>query len=280
MMKQSCPSCKSTNNHPADRFCQDCGATLQATTVQGRTLVMPSTTRALPDLDAKTAVQNIRQTYGNTLVMSQDIATMARRNQREQTVIVTDVSSSMGEPYDGGMTKLQAAIRASVVLIVNKAQIDPDDQVGLVAFNSSAEVLQELRPLHSYKREMIQIVQGLTADNGTDINEGLVAARDMLDRSWNNVVHRVVLLTDGQGGEPLATAEYLKSRGVVIDVIGIGDCPSNVNEKLLKAVASTVEGELRYRFIKDHQTLVAHYTQLANKTATSQKHPPGGKRWF
>ena len=32
--------------------------------------------------------------------------------------------------------------------------------------------------------------------------------------------------------------------------------------------SSAIGGELHYRFIKDHQTLVEHYTQLANKTAT------------
>jgi hypothetical protein len=83
------------------------------------------------------------------------------------------------------------------------------------------------------------------------------------------VVRRVVLETDGHGGNPLQTAEYMKQNGVVIDVVGIGEHPSGVDEKLLKKVASVVEGELRYRFIKDHRTLVAHYTQLANKTATA-----------
>ena len=82
------------------------------------------------------------------------------------------------------------------------------------------------------------------------------------------MVRRIVLLTDGHGGHPIDTARDLKSKGVVIDVIGVGSAPSGVDEKLLRNVASVVEGEARYRFIKDQQTLVAHYTQLANKTAT------------
>jgi len=76
------------------------------------------------------------------------------------------------------------------------------------------------------------------------------------------------LLTDGQGGEPLDTARKLKDRGVVIDVISIADKPANADEMLLKKVASTVGGVLRYRFIKDQKTLVQHYTMLAQKTAT------------
>ncbi len=108
----------------------------------------------------------------------------------------------------------------------------------------------------------------ILADNGTDINEGFVAAVNMFDWGLKNVVWRIELLTDGKGGEPLQTAEDFKSRGGVVDVVGIGDCTANVNEKMLKKVASVIAGELRYRFIKDHQSLIAHYMQLANKTAT------------
>jgi len=70
----------------------------------------------------------------------------------------------------------------------------------------------------------------------------------------------------------LTTAEDLKARGVVIDVIGIGDQPDNVDEKLLRKVASVIDGETRYQFIKDQQTLVSQMTALGNKTSTSTLH--------
>ena len=64
------------------------------------------------------------------------------------------------------------------------------------------------------------------------------------------------------------TAAALKSQGVVSDAVDIGLNPYAVNEPLLKEVASVVDGVLRYQFIKDHRTLVRHFTQLANKTRT------------
>ena len=67
----------------------------------------------------------------------------------------------------------------------------------------------------------------------------------MFDWRRNDVVRGIILLTDGHGGHPLRTADDLKSRGVVIDVIGIGPSPSAVDEKLLKKVASVIEGESR-----------------------------------
>jgi hypothetical protein len=49
-------------------------------------------------------------------------------------------------------------------------------------------------------------------------------------------------------------------------VVGVGAAPTDVNESLLRSVASVVDGEVRYRFIKDSRTLVQHYTALATKT--------------
>ena len=154
-------------------------------------------------------------------------------------------------------------------MALSKAQIDPDDEIGLVAFDDHPHVILDLCPLKSDKPQILAAIQSLSIHGGTDINVGLKAARDMFDWARTDVVRRIVLLTDGHGGHPMRTANELKERGVVIDVIGVGDSPHNVDEKLLRKVASVIEGETRYRFIKDQQTLVAHYTQLANKTATS-----------
>ncbi|HUT56838.1 MAG TPA: VWA domain-containing protein [Phycisphaerae bacterium] len=268
-MNPKCQFC-TTGNPAGARFCQGCGRPLASTSVGGRTAVLsPPGVPGMPAVETKTIVQMARQAFGGTAVrLGTGALPQGRAGQREHLAIVKDVSGSMADQFDTGVTKLQAAIRASINLVLGKAQTDPQDQIGLVTFNSRAEVLEELHPVGTHKSQIIYILQSLTPDDGTDINEGLEAARDLFDWSRSDVVRRIVLLTDGQGGEPLRTAEDLKVRGVVIDVIGIGDSPANVNEKLLRKVASVVGGQLRYRFIKDHQTLVAHYTQLANKTAT------------
>jgi len=270
-MNQECKFCRIPNLAGA-KFCQGCGRPLGVTSVGGSTVVFAPAPvpGGMSAAETKTIVQRARQTFGGTAVrLGTGTLPQGRAGQREHLVIVTDVSGSMADPFDPGVTKLQAATRASVNLVLGKAQTDPQDQIGLVTFNSRAEVLEELHPVATHKSQIIYILQSLTPDDGTDINEGLKAAQGMFDWSLRDVVRRVVLLTDGQGGDPLDTARKLKDRGVVIDVIGIGDHPSNVDEALLKKVASVVGGALRYRFIKDRQTLVAHYTQLANKTATA-----------
>jgi len=267
-MNQNCQKCQAVNPMTAS-YCQNCGSTLGATVMQGRTVVAPLPSTPVPDKLVNTAVQRAQQAFGNApITTGMNQMTRSRLNQREQTGFVTDKSGSMSARYDGRLRKIEAASRAGITMVLNKYRIDPNDEVGIVTFESNAQVILGLCPLHSHKTQIIQALQSIRSGGGTDINEGLKAARDMFDWSRNDVVRRIVLLTDGHGGHPIRTAEDLKSRGVVIEVIGVGDCPSNVDEKLLKKVASVIEGELRYWFIKDQKTLFETFTQLSNKTAT------------
>ena len=268
-MNHICQKCQ-TINPPHACYCQLCGATFGATDVQGRTVVAPQSKVRPPSIDTKTIISRVHQTFGNKQIpLTPNQMSPSRAIQREHTIFVTDKSGSMSSPYDGKTTKLEAAIRAEVTMVVNKAQIDPDDEVGIVSFDHEAQILLHLCPICSHRRQVIQTMQSITIQGGTDIDKGLKAARDAFNWSCTDVVRRIVLLTDGQGGHPLQTAQGLKSRGVVIDVIGIGATPSGVNEKLLRQVASVIEGEVRYRFITDVASLLEHYTLLANKTATS-----------
>ena len=265
-MDQNCQKCR-TPNPPGACFCKHCGMRLGATAVQGRTVVSPQT--AAPTMSPQqlnTIVQRVQKTFGTgTLSLRPNQTLGPSSDQREHIVFVIDRSGSMAEPYDGSANKLEAAVRANITMVIKK---DPLDEVAVVSFNSGAAVLLQMSPIQSQKRKIIETLQSLTPDNGTDINAGLATARGVFDWERRDVVRRTVLLTDGHGGDPLGTATDLKSKGVVIDVIGVGDCPDNVDENLLRKVASVIQGQCRYQFIKDHQTLVAHYTRLANKTAT------------
>ena len=272
-MNQICPSCKAENQSES-RFCQLCGATLSATMVQGRTViaaVLPAQSHRefIPQDQVQTIVAKAEKAFGaGVMTVATNPVSQDRAHQREHTVMVNDISGSMSAKYAGGMSKLEASKRASVTMVLEKAQLDPNDEIGLVSFDHKARRLIDLCPLHSHKPQIIKTIQSLQIEGGTDINAGLRTARDMFNWSRKGIVRRIVLLTDGHGGHPLRTVDNLKGRGVVIDVIGVGKNSHSVDEKLLKQVASTIDGENHYWFIKDQQTLVKHYTQLANKTAT------------
>jgi Mg-chelatase subunit ChlD len=266
-MTTFCPQCQSTSPAAA-QFCTSCGAPLHSVPAGRRRTQPPGAAAhdAWSDQAIQTVVQRFEQSGGPATIPRQ--TSLMVHDQIEHTVCDIDRSHSMSGRYGDGMTKLEAAIRANVSLILEKAQIDPRDHVGLVAFRSKAEVLIGLAPLSSGKHEIIRKIQSLQPGNGTDINEALKAADTVFDWCKQGVVRRIILLTDGKGGRPLKTAESLKSRGVVIDVIGVGPTPAAVDEKLLREVASVIEGESRYCFIRDQYTLMTHYQTLANKTAT------------
>ncbi len=268
-MEQTCSNCGTTSPATA-RFCPACGVTLAATVVRGRTVVVS------PQLASSPAQRNggHRQNRGENNTLSPRPAPAVQTpvlplplSQRELTLFAQDISGSMDWSYDERYTKLQAAQRAVMSMVLEKARLDPHDEIGLVAFDDEAKKILDLCPIVSHKHQILEAIQSLRIEGGTDINEGLKLAREMFDWARPDVVRRIVLLTDGQGGHPLRTAEDLKTRGVVIDVRGVGDSPQNVDEKLLRKVASVVEGEVRYRFIKDSRTLVDDYTRLATKTA-------------
>jgi len=75
---------------------------------------------------------------------------------------------------------------------------------------------------------------------------------------------RIVLLTDGHSteGDPLTTAAKIKTDGIQLDIIGIGGSPSEVDEKSLRQMASVVDGEIRYWFIRSVGDLVRRFEFL------------------
>lgn len=265
-----CPRCGDNNQSANGNYCTNCRAPLKATTLATLTQVRQS-----PPANGAAAPQPVyggsQAPIGNSnqprasVYLNHAQGRSPGQGQGEDLVLVLDTSGSMAGRYDGSRDKITAAKRGTSSLVLNMAMIDPNAQIGLVRFHSSATPLLPLCPLHSHKDQMIHTIQCLQAGGGTDQNEGLKAARDMFDWSQANVTRRIIMLTDGQGGEPLATAHELKSRGVVIEIIGVGDCPTNINEILLFKVASTVNGENKYRFIKDAQTLVEKLTQLGGQ---------------
>lgn len=269
-MNKKCPKC-SASNPDESRFCSHCGMTLQATMVQGKTVVMDTTSPAIQGIhisrqQERTIVQQAEKSFGTAVAPV--YGAMGRSGQREEILNIIDRSGSMGSYYDRGITKLEAAKQANVTMLRQKEQIDPDDEMGIIQFDDNAQVLLRPVSIRQHKQQIIKTIGSISVCGGTDINEGLKTGEAAFNWNRKNVVKRIVLLTDGHGGHPVETANRLKSKGVVIDVIGVGESPAGVDEKLLRTIASRIEGEIRYRFIKDQRTLVAHYTLLANKTAT------------
>ena len=181
------------------------------------------------------------------------------------TLGIHDVSGSMGEK-DCLPCRLDASKKAAEVYIEKRLLCSPNDRFGLIKFNHHAEIVLELTAIINI--DLIKrCLNALKVGGGTDIAEGLKAAEIVFagDNLYaNQRLKRILLLTDGRGGNPIRIAQKLKEHNVLIEVIGIGGEPSAVNEELLKKVATTdSNGFTHYWFFKDTQALVSHYEKLA-----------------
>lgn len=268
-MSIHCPFCQRSNPDTA-RFCQGCGNPMDATSTNGKTRVYsPSgaTGVAATAVNMQQVMNRVTNAFGSSPIPQATLTPHAGgKQQHEATALVIDTSGSMGGNFDNGVTKLDAAIRAACNLINNKANIDLRDEVAVISFNDSATLWAPHTSLQHGKPVLLSAVQSLMVSGGTDLNAGLIEAERSFDWRAQATVRRIVMLTDGEGGEPVTTAKRLRDAGVVIDIVGVGPTASDVNEKLLRQLASSIAGELHYRFIRDHESLIAHYTQLANKT--------------
>lgn len=268
-MNRQCAQCKAFNPQEA-RFCHACGTSLDVDMGQ-KTVVLPPPSFQ-PAAPPEQITRIVQHAHGTSESMAKPAAERCTTpSQREQTVLCLDISDSMRQPYSGSSTKLEAAIKASIAMVLDKGQSDPLDEIALVTFRSRPKVVLGMSPISTCKMEIIEAIESLRPDNGTDINAGLKTSRDVFDWSRHEVVRRILLLTDGHGGEPLKTAQDLKSRGVVIDVIGVGANKDHtaVDEELLRQIASVINGEVHYQFITDQKTLTSTFLHLAGKTQTA-----------
>ncbi|VGO23205.1 VWA domain-containing protein [Pontiella sulfatireligans] len=227
-----------------------------------------------------------------------NFATAAQKLARKVcTIILIDVSPSMEAP-DYPPSRLMAAIAAIIDLLGIKLERHPDDYVGIVKFSGSASIVQSPLPVGS-QFEVLKhaALNGLTVGGYTNIAAGLKCAAEALshhcpvpDRKGGAIKEfflgldrgtapsdaselkcgiqgHVILLTDGDHncpGFPRDWGKRLKDAGVVIDCIGIGGSPSQVNECLLRDIASVDEsGRPRYRFIDDRDALLMEFHEMA-----------------
>jgi len=182
------------------------------------------------------------------------------------TVSVHDISFSMTYK-DCWPSRLRAGQQAVEKYVRTRTAICPTDRVAIVSFALSAKIELPLTSI-SEAESIIDAVMKLRGDGGTDITTGIEKAGLILKDPVINIetkrLRRILLLTDGRGGNPLPIAEKIKNDGILIDVIGIGGKPSAVDEPLLRRAATTDnDGFTHYWFIKDADSLVKHYQQLA-----------------
>lgn len=204
------------------------------------------------------------------------------------SVVLIDASPSM-RCKDCKPTRLAAARDAAVQFVEACANAGRGDHVAIVAFNRRARRMCGWLPVAEGKVELLEAIHRITIAYCTSIGAGLLDAEKLLSGEHRGLtnkllgrcteatppdcVKRIVLLTDGEHNsdpEPLQASRCLKRAGVTIDCIGIG-AREEVDEVLLRKIASRENGRVRYRFITDKDELLEHYRRLGGHHAIARR---------
>jgi Ca-activated chloride channel family protein len=174
-------------------------------------------------------------------------------------VVVLDTSGSMqGEKID----------RAKDAVLGLLHDMRDTDEIALVRYSSSAELVQPLARLGDVRDPLSARVRRLDADGGTNIPGGLEMGLRTLGEAEVGRVRRVVLVSDGLDSTR-AQAERLASdsaeRGVTVSSMGIG---LDFDESYMSAVAR--DGHGNFAFVNDGAALAAFLTrELHEASATT-----------
>ena len=180
----------------------------------------------------------------------------------ERCILIFDRSGSMSlEDYPP--SRLLAAFDAGLEFVNAKQAAGLSDLISIILFDNAAEIVCEDLSLNKAVGVLNSLKMKDPIGGGTDINSGLVAAEHHFRRALQNYKNRIVLLTDGQGGNPMRTGQRLRDAGVLIDIIGVAGDPASVAEEDLRKVASVINGVSRYRFIGNRAELLQHFKSIA-----------------
>gem|GEM_PF-4411586 len=189
----------------------------------------------------------------------------AQKEVPTSLVFVVDVSGSMAMAYGAGNeTKLELVSR-SLQKMADEAPFSSEDRVGLVCFDTEANVLFPLQPFSS--SELKNAANGLQPGGGTSMDQGISRAIGELDVRGGAGKKTLFLFTDGETmneEECLMLAQECKRKAIKIDAFGVGD---EYNEDLLQQVSegATFGKERHIEDLSDFSRI------LAEEFATSKK---------
>jgi Mg-chelatase subunit ChlD len=180
-------------------------------------------------------------------------------------MLLIDTSGSMSES-DYDPSRLAAAKHAACRFITTRAALAPDGCIAVISFSSNPKVVAAPSVLKRRSDRVCAAVQNLESEGWTKTAKALEFALKEIERLPDTLSPRIVLLTDGHSNsqhDSVSAATHLKERGVQLDIIGIGGSPDDVNEVELRAMASKIDGQLRYWFITSAADLLAQFERLA-----------------
>lgn len=184
----------------------------------------------------------------------------------KNAVLVLDASPSM-DSTDWKPSRLRAAKKAAREYVTRLASDAPNTLVAVVAFSGNAQVVCPPTPACNARR-LHRAIDRIETSSSTNITAGLKET-DRLLRGTKGAC-QVVLLTDGHHNGATSPGKIAKAVRAVatLEIVGIGGSPEDVDERLLKRIASKYpDDKPRYRWIGEKERLVKEFQNLAGRLA-------------
>ncbi len=187
------------------------------------------------------------------------------------TVLLLDISGSMGDPWQGGI-KIESAKNAAADIVTMMEQESSiggvEHSVGVASFSSGAWLNLSLTSDYQGARDTIA---DLFADAGTDIGAGIQIANEALRLAPSGAQRIMILLSDGMTNEGLSPPEILS--GPVQDAVVAGTCiytvgfgnPGDLDEAFLRQIADA-SGCGEYYYASDAYQLDQIYIRLRHQS--------------
>lgn len=210
----------------------------------------PSSPYLSARLDSSHILRGTTETYLAIALAAPDHRVTSRAPT--SVAIVLDRSGSMlGQPW-------QDAVAAAHVLL---DKLGPDDELAIIAYSTSAEVVVPLQAATGEARALARAaIAALHAEGGTNISGGLGHGADELARA-RTPLRRMVLISDGQANEGIydrvglvRLAGQRAAAGISITAVGVG---LEFNEETMAGIA--VAGRGNYHFVEDTAQLGAMF---------------------
>ena len=157
--------------------------------------------------------------------------------------VALDRSGSMAVPTGDGRTKMDLANLGTCAAIET---LGPFDEVGVIAVDSAAHVVQPLTPADNRQGLCDQVRTIQSQGGGIFTYTALLSAAEMVQESSKGTRH-IVLFADAadaeEPGDYVRLLEKLRSIGITVSVIGLG-AETDSDAAFLKDVASRGGGRM------------------------------------
>ncbi|MFO0586170.1 MAG: VWA domain-containing protein [Polyangiaceae bacterium] len=198
------------------------------------------------------------RTFYGELVLSADASEQAKQRAPLSLAVVLDRSGSMsGEKLDRA--------KESVIELVRT--LDADDEISLVQYDNSSEVVQPLARVGNVREALIAKVRAISDGGGTNIPPALAMGLDQLKEASRGHVRRVVLASDGLDSTRQQAEEIARrsaQQGVTISSMGIG---LDFDEGYMGGVAQAGRGN--FAFVKDASALAGFLKREVKEGAST-----------